>query len=114
MSQPVPWDESIADATLRGATHFQRDIICSALYLLLREGNRTRLRARSTGVFPVLFAVSTLSSCRARIGHMAGPRSKENCPAIPGLERSLCVSIFARLYSLCPAVWAVLIQLLRG
>ena len=44
---------------LRGATHIQ----CAkrTLGLLLREGDRTRLRVRSSGVFPVFLAVGALS-----------------------------------------------------
>ena len=62
LSSQKAWDESIVITILRGATHIQRSD--PPFDLLLREGNRTRLRVRSTGVFPVLLAVSASSQWR--------------------------------------------------
>lgn len=61
-------------AILRGATHVQR--AGRALGLLLREGDRTRLRVRSSGVFPVLLAVGALSSRHAWIECTGGVASQ--------------------------------------
>ena len=76
MTRLVPWDESIADATLRGATHLRRGTAAPPFVLLVREGDRARLRARSAGVFPVLLAVGALSSCHAWIECTGGVASQ--------------------------------------
>ena len=75
-------------AILRGATHIQ----CAkrTLGLLLREGDRARLRARSAGVFPVLLAVGVLSIVTLGLDTRPGrfpydSPHKQNCPAILGL-----------------------------
>ena len=69
------------------------------LSLLLREGDRARLRARSAGVFPVLLAVSTLSMAQDSVcltAFASGPRawqqetSAASCPAKPALVQAHC------------------------